>query len=433
MRAGSNPLGGRPHGPSSPGGSGESPLLTRRGLIIGAVGIGAVAALGGGVAYLSGQNVQDDDVAVLEVPESAVTASDDLGDAAPAEEHMTLAGSFDLEYGTLVWASDDQVAACLVPGETANPLCQVAILSLSTGNLTTVLQEAQGTREGFQIYEARATSQGLIWVEADILENAWRVYTATLSANGTLGAPIQVDEGGGDWETPSIAAVGSRAFWQIMPKRNTDASSEDSLVKTASFGSPEAQTVYVSTGRFATPPYAADNAVVITPRTETSGVHYQLTRLDAQSAQTTNSLVLPQGMSPLEAGYGDTGFMFSFDAIYNYGGGIANLGTYCPAEDAREGDYGSVPWFRFARTPSAAPAWCGRYLMVKSTTTVCGIDLSSGVWFSLGVDDGTDDYGDYLATTGSREAVVTYSNIDHAPLNGDPIHCCRVRIWRPLQ
>lgn len=204
-------------------GKGGGLVLSRRNLIIGAVGVGALAALGGGAAFISSQSAQNDDVVTLEVPESAVTSSDDLGDASPAEEHMTLAGSFDLEYGTLVWASDDQVAACLVPGETANPLCQAGILSLSSGNLTILLERAQGTAEGFQIYEARATSHGLIWVEADILENSWRVYTASLASNSTLGTPAKVDEGGGDWETPSIAAVGTHAFWEVMPKRETDA------------------------------------------------------------------------------------------------------------------------------------------------------------------------------------------------------------------
>ena len=421
-------------GPNGSGGSaGGGPILSRRNLVIGAVGVGALAALGGGAAFLSSQSSQDDEIVVLDVPESAVSSSDNLGDASPVEEHMAPSGSFDLEYGTLVWASDDQVAACLVPGETANPLCQAGILSLSSGNLTILLERAVGTAEGFQIYEARATSHGMVWVEADILENAWRVYTATLSSDGTLGTPAQVDEGGGDWETPSIAAVGTHAFWEVMPKRDTDASSEDSLLKTAAFGSSDAQTIYTSTGRFATAPYAADGAVVIAPRADASGVYYQLTCLDAESGQVVDTLVLPQGMTPLEAGYGDTGFMFSFDAIYDYGGGIANLGTYCPAQDVQGGDYSAAPWFRFARTPSAAPAWCGGCLMVKSTNSVCGVDLGTGTWFSLGVDNGADDYGDYLATTGSHDAVVTYSNIDHTPLNGEHIRCCRVKVWRPLQ
>ena len=34
----------------------------------------------------------------------------------------------------------------------------------------------------------------------------------------------------------------------------------------------------------------------------------------------------------MECGWGKTGFSFAFDGIYNYGEGIANLGTYLPME-----------------------------------------------------------------------------------------------------
>ena len=413
------------------GGNG-GPAITRRHLIIGAVGVGAVAALGGGAYALTQRNADSDEVVTLEVPESAVSSSNDLGDAQPADEHMTLSGSYDLPYGTLLWSSDDQVAACLIPSETANPLCQVGVLWLGSGTLTTLLETSQGSAEGFQIYDVRATTHGVIWVEADILENAWRVYTASLSEQAVLGKAVLAEEGGGDWETPSIAAVGDAAYWQLMPKPDSDASTEDSQLKTVAFGGSDPQVVWTSHGRFATPPYACADALVITPRVDTSGVYYQLTRLDCASHNATDTLILPRNMTPLEAGYGNTGFMFSFDAIYDYGGGIANLGTYCPTQDTQGGNYSDASWFRFARTPSAAPAWCGNYLAVKSTTSVCGVDLSSSTWFTLGMEDGSDDYGDYLATSGSGELIVTYANIDHTPLSGEHTHCCRVRVWRPL-
>ena len=80
-----------------------------------------------------------------------------------------------------------------------------------------------------------------------------------------------------------------------------------------------------------TPPCAVEGGVVITPRAATSGTYYQLTRLDAATAQVTDAVVLPSSMRPLEAAYGPTGFSFAFDAIYNYGDGIKNLGTYVPA------------------------------------------------------------------------------------------------------
>lgn len=421
--------GGAPFGSGGADGSQGLPI-TRRTLILGAVGIGAVAAIGGGVAVATSQSRQSDDITVLEVPADAVTSTDDLGDAEAVEDHMTRVGSYDLTYGTLVWACDDQVAACLIPSETANPLCQVGILSLGNGNVTTVLDSSVGATEGFQIYDARATANGVVWIEADILEGSWRVYTARLSSDLALGTPALADEGGGDWETPSIAAAGGYAYWQVLPKLDTDSSSENSLVKRTAFGSGDAEEVYSSPGRLATPPYSTGDEVVITPRVDASGTYYQLTCLDAATAQVTDTLVLPQGMAPTEAGYGKNGFMFCFDAIYDYGDGISNLGTYCPSSDAAQSDYSAVPWFRFSRTPSAAPAWCGNYLMVKSTNSVCGVDMSNSAWFSLGVESGTDDYGDYLASSGTRTNIVTYSNIDHTPLNGEQIHTCRVSVWQ---
>ena len=82
---------------------------SRRHLIAGAVGVGALAAIGGGVYVATHQN-DSDDIDVLEVPESAVSSSNDLGDSSPAEEHMRLAGNFELPYGTLVFSSSDRLA-----------------------------------------------------------------------------------------------------------------------------------------------------------------------------------------------------------------------------------------------------------------------------------------------------------------------------------
>ena len=58
----------------------------------------------------------------------------------------------------------------------------------------------------------------------------------------------------------------------------------------------------------------------------------------------------PTSMRPLEAGCSNTGFMFSFDAGYQYGDGIASIGTYTPASAVTDnGDYSNAPWFRFNR------------------------------------------------------------------------------------
>ena len=69
--------------------------------------------------------------------------------------------------------------------------------------------------------------------------------------------------------------------------------------------------------------------------------------------------------------------------------------------------------------------------MVKSTSAVCGVDLDAREWFAFDVESGADTYGEYLASTGIRDTVVTFSNIDDKPVNADPRKCCLVRVWTP--
>ena len=426
----------------SPNETGNSaPSITRRRFLLGAAGIGVAAAVaGGGIAIASRMGNNDkSELAVLDVPEDAVSSLDGLTEI-DSSSAMTLVGDFELPYGTLVWSSDDTVAACLLPTEQSKPLAQIGVLSLSTGECPVVVSQAIGQSEGFEIFDVRACSVGLVWVEADILEGLWRVYSAPLNG-GSAGTPALLEEGASDWEMPTLAVAGNFAFWQTLPKADGKARSENSLVKRAAFGSANAaaDTVCTSHGRMSTPPYALVDSIVVTPRTNTSSVHHQLTRIDAQTGSVTDAMVLPTSMKPLEAGYGNNGFMFSFDSIYNYGGGIANLGTYTPktavqptaADGTGNAAYGDAEWFRFPGNPTAPPAWCGKWLMVKSTSAVCGVDLETGTYFAFDVKSGTDSYGDYLASTGMGQVVVTYSNIDYQPLDGDAQKYCNVRVWAP--
>ncbi len=260
--------GGNTSGPRIPTPSGGEILLTRRHFLFGALGIGALAAVGGGAAVVAQQMEKDPDadLTVLKVPASAVTSSDSLANVDDYRTRMSLTGSFELPYGTLVWANDEHVAACLLPAESAKPLTHVALLALGSGVSTTGLEGAVGLDEGFEIYDVRATSSGLVWTEADILDGIWRIYTAR-SAGTSIGEPVLVEEGNADYETPSIAAVGNRAFWQVLPKPKGAKKAESSLLKRATMGASDTEVVYTSRGRMATPPYASNDSVIITPRT----------------------------------------------------------------------------------------------------------------------------------------------------------------------
>lgn len=414
-------------------------LLTRRRFLFGAVGVGVLAAAAGGTAVIVGNMKSDDapQLSELKVPSTQVSSLDSLSEVESGTA-MVLVGNFELPYGTLVWANDDSVAACLLPTEQSKPLTQIGLLFLGSGECPVVVSQAVGQDDGFEIYDVRACGSGLVWTEADILDGIWRVYSASFDGNA-VGTPLLLDEGDADWEMPTLAATDGFAFWQALPQAEGNARRENSLLKRAAFGSDSAEAVYTSRGRMSTPPYALTDSVVITPRTDTSSVRHQLTRIDAHTGTVTDAMILPASMKPLEAGYGENGFMFSFDGIYNYGDGIANLGTYTPrtpvaalaADGVGNAAYSDAAWFRFPRNPSAPPAWCGKWLMVKSTSAVCGIDLAEGTFFSFDVKSGADTYGDYLASTGINSTVVTYSNIDYQPIDGAAQKYCSVRVWAP--
>lgn len=476
----------------------RSKLLTRRNFLIGAGGAAAIAAIAFGVdaskkatqqaesdaikavaGDAAGASSTSGDLSVLSVPQDAVFTTENCEYIDDTDSIMRLSTTVSLPHGTLVWANDDTVAACLLPTDTSTPLTQIGILQLGNGNLVRALSQPVGADEGYQIYDVRANSLGAVWVEADILNGNWRIYHSGLSGS-TIASPVLVAEGNDDWEMPSIAISGGYSFWQMVPNQvkneNVSSSKLKSSLMRAAIGSPaeSAETVFESKGYMACAPTSTITGIAFAPRSAESGTYYQLTHVDAETGEITDQLTLPASMKPTEVSYGSTGFSFSFDGIYQYGDGIANLGTYTPGqpvtlttqtaiENARLGIEDSLPkgkdgatpelneseldtaqkrgisavadlysaaeWFRFPRTPLTTPAWCGSWFLVKSTNVVAGVDLTNRRYFTLKASGNGESYGEFLASSGTVNRVVTYANLDYTPINGEPIKECSVRIW----
>ena len=434
-RTSQQPKGRMPSMPTSR----TNPLISRRTFIAGAVGVGAVAAVAAGGVYLNHRAEQQAANAVtsLDVPKNAVTlvtsAYEQLEDYTTRMQNTL---TVELPYGTLVYATDDAIAACLIPTNGAAPLNTVSLLTLGGGQEIPLLEGAVGMNEGFEIYDVRASSSGIIWVEADILDNIWRVYGATLDGDSyALGEVMLLDEGDASlYETPTLGVAGMYGFWQVLPKLGGEAITEDSLFKRTVFGSGNAEVLYTSHGRMATPPYSCADSVVISPRVDTSGIYYQLTAIDAATGEVRDTLVLPASMKPLEAAYGPCGFAFSLDAWYQYEEGLDSIGTYTPVSLPGTGTeaYSGASWICYDRAPTAPPAWCSGDLIVKSRYSVVGVDSAAQQTFVLDVDSGADTYGEYLATTGDRSSIVTFTNIDYTPLSGNATYCCRVKVWQAV-
>ncbi len=296
--------------------------------------MGVLAAAGAGVAAVAGgKGSSTPDIQTLKVPTDAVFTISDLSQVENVDDCAERQGSYDLPFGSLVWCNDSKFACCLIPTEEAKPLAQVATLALSSGTSAVVLDKARGQDDGFEIYDARCTSQGVVWTEANIMDGTWRIFAGKLNSNGdalstssssTRAPPI------GSRPPPSPPWAGTRSGRSCRKADSTVvAASLIAQLKSASMGSSDANVVYESAGRMATAPYAAGDGVVITPRVTGASSYYQLTRV-SENGDVTDTLTLPASMKPLEAGYGKTGFTFAFDATYSYGDGIANLGTYAP-------------------------------------------------------------------------------------------------------
>lgn len=419
-------------------------LVSRRTVIYGAIGIGAIAAGGAGIKFVGdkmGKSGNTDNT--LEVPKSNVISSDTLTE--DKNLNFKIAHDITLPYGSLAWSNSSKLIACLVPTETSKPLSMVQLIDTNSGSITTVLKESVGLKSGFEIYDVRANEYGIIWTEVNILQGEWRIYASKLNDDYSIN-PVMIDTSKSDWETPTICICDNYVYWQVLPEPNGSKSKLYSSLKKQNLSSlkkndeditDNAQsnediknnpfTVYTSLGRMSTPPYSYEKGVVITPRLNGNNVVHQLTYIN-NNEEILDSIALPQNMKPLVAGYGKTGFNFSFDAIYNYGEGISNLGTYTPIINCI-GNYVNSKWLNFSRIPTAAPAWYKDYFIVRSSMAVCVIDLNNSSYCVIDRPNASDDYGDYLASSGNCNNIVTYANVFDQPVSGEDKKYCSLRIW----
>jgi hypothetical protein len=375
-------------------------------------------------------SAQDSSLEALSVSSDAVFTTEDCTYLDTYDTSLALTASITLPFGSIIHAASGNTGCALLPGDTGNPLLQVATLNLQNGTTTTILEGAQGASEGYQIFDARANEQGIIWLEADILEDAWRIYTAKIQNSAAANIQL-VASYNSDWEMPSLAIGGNYGFWQTQPNSDGGCANSDSVIMSAKLSAttPDVQVVYSSPGKFACEPSPTKQGIVIAPRMDTTSTQYKLVHIEADTFDQLDVMALPTSMKPYCIGYGTSGFSFGFSAIYESTSGIANLGTYTPAL-SRATDFDSgTEWFRFPRTPICAPAWCGNLFFVKSTTVVAGINFVDKSYFSIDAEGEGESYGEYLASSGTVDQLVTFSNLNYTPISGDAIKECRVSIW----
>lgn len=388
--------------------------LTRRSFLSGTARavLGAAVVGAGSMVGLSacGKSSSNDAPDVLTVADSSVVTLDSFASIDDAEGYYKLVERGTFDAGTMMYTTGSKLAAALCAGKTASPLTTVSLVTLATGKMTKALEAAVQGDGGYSIYAVRASDQLLAWVESNYLTGDWSVYVATIDASSLkLGQSVQVDSGTSDYDTPELEVIGTTAYWIVQPAEGGSHTSEDSVLKASASGS-RGSTILTSHGRFNGGLSASGEVLCAMPRADASGVYYQLTAIQSGTGSVVAKQVLPRSFKPATAIYLDGQFAFSIAASYDYGGGIARVGTYYPI--------GNDQYLRLARQPVTAPGLCQGWLFCKSGSRTVFVDCKNRRYFTVDAPGGTETYGDYPVCVGKTDTVYNYATIAKSTTEG---------------
>ena len=414
--------------------------ISRRQFIIGAAAAGAAIAASGGIYYVLEGNKTNEGAEKLSVDSSQVLEIDDFEKEDSLEAYVSQTREIDLAYNTLVHVNGSTYASILEPTETGSPLVTASLISLSTADKTRILKSAITQERNFEIYDFRGNEKGFVWTESNIFTGQIYVYTAPIDTDLSSNV-IRVLELNSESSLPNIELFENTAWIQVAPKE-TSSSSKSALYK-IDIGSDASKLENVLTSKsFATAPSYTKEGIVVTPRNDNYTSRFDIRLLDGKAGTLKDILTLPQSMTPQDASYGGTGFSFSFYGNYDYGDGISSLGTYAQmtlgealqdesllSRDERIKTESNVNWLHFARNPLCAPVWLGSIIAFKSTSSIALFKPAEKKYALISADEGADDYGVWLCSTGNADKLVTINNIDYTPLSGDAIKSCTLRIY----
>lgn len=421
-----------------------SKKITRRGFVAGAAATGAATtaalALDGCCGGSSAEEeliegVQEEfpsaSVEYLDVNESQVLPYTGMS-SVESGDYLVESNSFDLPLGSLVHQCSDSQALLIMPGASSKSLIQLCMADLNEGGYTPILGQSLGGGEDYVVYDARASTSAIAWVECNMMHGLWRVYATTLTdglaSEESMQQAALLDEGGEDYSPPLLAVGGSKVFWTVMPDPNGPASSEDSYLKAAEFVtgstgvSAKPQVIYTSHGRMITNPLVSGDVLTIVPRVTTDSVYYQLTTLDIMTNQVLNVSILPPSLRVSDAVWLGDGFAFGIEGNYDYARGLAFAGTYRQLGDGQ--------YLYVNKPPVSPPLLMNSLTYVKSTKNVIGLDTATGTAVIIDTPKDCVDYGDVLAGVGRQDRLVLYTTVTSK--KGQDAGVCHVRVFDHL-
>lgn len=381
------------------------PTVSRRSLVKGTALAGAALT----AISLAGCGDAGDDNSIKLTGEPQVIEDDSLivnviDEFKSVDNTLAEQASWDLPLGTLPFHSEGLWAALLQCPESARSVNTLGVISLSSGNVSTLVETpTQGKAFGF--HAVRCSESVFAWVEMNYRTGDWLLIAQALSNGGLTGEPVELDRGNADWEPARFATTGATVIWQKMPLASGSKRAEASHCYAWNVGDAEGTEIYESKGRFATWPQVSDGMLTITPRVkQDEGTYYGLTALDIQNSyKLTDQLVMPSTVAPFEAVYMNGSFAFSVEANYGYGGVLGNMGTFI----GREGG----PYTYLSREPLACVAGKGSRYLIKVRSSHVMVDTEAQEYSVLVAPDRCLDYGDYPASVGTTDNFVTYATV----------------------
>ena len=355
---------------------------------------GTVAAAGAGMAAIAlsscssgGDSQQEDGEPQVVTDSSQIVAVLD-GDYENVSNSLSASSTWSLPLGTMLFHNGGNTwAAAMLTPESATSVNTVGVLSLSSGNLTTLLDVAS-LGASYSFFDVRCSDQVYAWIEINYTDGSWVLLGQGLSNGALYGSPVQLDSGDSDWEPPRFTVWNSSVIWQKMPLASGNRTTEYSHCYIWTVGSSEG------------------SVLTIVPRVrEGSGVYYGMTAVDITSSSydQIDQLVLPRTVSPFDATYMNDQFVFSIEASYSGVGSLGNMGTFIGKEGG--------PYLYLRREPLAQVAGNGSRYLVKSQASHFVIDTEAQSYAVLTSPDRSIDYGDFPATEGASSQFLTFATV----------------------
>lgn len=420
-------------------GSGRPFDISRRQFVIGAGVLGAAVAVGGGAYFVTESNKDTSGQTKLKVGTDQVITIDDLELDDNINNFLVVERQVSFDYNTLVFANDENILSVLESTGEGSPLFNACSYSLSSGNKKVLLSGPVTDRPRFDVFDFRTNENGSVWIETNVFTSENIVYTCLADSDHEANATVAMSFDSSK-QMPQIVACGKYAWIQTAPASDSTGKHELWRIK---FGANESTAEKImETKAFATTPTWAKSGVIVTPRNEITSSSYDIMLLDEATAEVKDICSLQQSMTPQDVSWGSSGFSFTFKGSYEIGDGIAKVGTYVQTDlgnklsssdntsrDARNEDLSKKGWISFNRDPNTASAWIGDYAAIKSTSSVAIIDAKNKKYATISADDGADDYGVWLVSSGETDRLVTLQNINYTSLSGDTIKECSVKVW----